>query len=437
METSRDQSTFFTYRTVPAKNLTIEKGHPRRMHLIEYDKLKRIIEEYGIPAPVIINHDMTVIDGVQRVRACRDLKINDIPCIEVNLSREKATILGLALNRISGTWDEKNLYAILERLSQFTDIDLSLTGFDMPEIEEILALDVKKGLTDADAVPEPPQDPRTRPGDLYELGPHRLLCGDATNPDHISRLMGFDVAKLIFTSPPYNMAACMYREYSDNMKSAEYIEFNLRTISAWQRYLKGYLFWNISYNKNSRWEFIEIMYRIVKETGLTFLELILWDKGHGLPIITSDALTRQYEDILLTGDEESIHDDLELFCISTTGKRAWFNKRTGKGVTNCWRINTSTEKVQLDNHLACFPVALPSRAVRLMSDINDIVCDPFGGSGSTLIACEQLSRRCRLMELSPVYCDVIVSRYCKYTGNRQILQNGKSVEWGIADNKGS
>ncbi|MEN6621564.1 MAG: DNA methyltransferase, partial [Smithella sp.] len=93
--------------------------------------------------------------------------------------------------------------------------------------------------------------------------------------------------------------------------------------------------------------------------------------------------------------------------------------------------------VQLDNHLACFPVALPSRAVRLMSDINDIVCDPFGGSGSTLIACEQLSRRCRLMELSPVYCDVIVSRYCKYTGNRQILQNGKSVEWGIADNKGS
>lgn len=347
------------------------------MYLIEYDKLKRIIEEYGIPAPVIINHDMTVIDAVQRLKACRDLKINDIPCIEVNLSKERATILGLALNRISGAWDEKNLQAILERLAQFTDIDLTLTGFDMPEIEEILTLDVKKGHTDADAVPEPPQDPRTCPGDLYELGPHRLLCGDATNPDDISHLMGHDVAKLIFTSPPYNMAAGMYKEYSDNMKSAEYIDFNLRTITAWQRYLKGYLFWNISYNKNSRWEFIEIMYRIVKETGLTFLELILWDKGHGLPIITSDALTRQYEDILLTGDEESIHDDLELFCISTTGKRAWFNKRTGKGVTNCWRINTSTEKVQIGNHLACFPVALPSRAIRLMSNINGIVCDRY------------------------------------------------------------
>jgi DNA modification methylase len=429
MENENKQPVLFKYRTVPVKNLTIEKGHPRRMHLIEYDKLKRIIEEYGIPAPVIINHDMTVIDGVQRTRACRDLKIDNIPCIEVNLSKEKATILGLALNRISGTWDEKNLQAILERLAQFTDIDLTLTGFDMPEIEEILALDVKKGLTDADAIPEPPQDPRTRPGDLYELGPHRLLCGDATNPDDISHLMSHDVAKLIFTSPPYNMAGGMYKEYSDNMKSTEYIDFNLRVVTAWQRYLKGYLFWNISYNKNSRWEFIEIMYRIVKETGLTFLELILWDKGHGLPIVTSDALTRQYEDILLTGDEESIHQELELFCISTTSKRAWFNKRTGKGVTNCWHINTSTEKVQLGNHLACFPVALPSRAIRLMSNINDIVCDPFGGSGSTLIACEQLFRRCRLMELSPAYCDVIVERYVGYIGVEEIVLNNSKIIW--------
>ena len=402
------------------------------MHLIEYDKLKHTIGEYGCPAPVIVNRDMTVIDGAHRVRAFRDLGIEAVPCIEVDLSREKAEVLGLALNRISGTWDDAKLHAMLERLSQMTDIDLALTGFDMPEIEEILAFDVRKGHADADSVPSLPQEPLTRPGDIYELGPHRLSCGDSTDQDDVARLMEHDTAKLVFTSPPYNMAEGMYRDYSDNMKSEQYIDFNLRVVTAWQRYLKGYLFWNISYNKNARWEFIEIMYRIVRETGLLFLELIVWDKDHGLPVYNRKALTRQYEDILLAGDEDSIYRDLELYTISTTEERAWFNKRTGQGVSNYWHISTSKEKVQLAEHQACFPVELPSRAVRLMSNINDIVCDPFGGSGTTLIACEQSGRRCRVMELSPAYCDVIVERYCRYAGDREIRVNGNSMVWGSA-----
>jgi DNA modification methylase len=239
--------------------------------------------------------------------------------------------------------------------------------------------------------------------------------------------MSGEKAKLIFTSPPYNMGAGMYEDYSDNMKSIEYINFNLDVVKLWQEFLRGYLFWNISYNRNTRWEFIEILYRVIKETGLAFLELIVWDKGHGLLVLSRDMLTRQYEDILFMGDEESIQRELELYYIGTIEKKAWFNKVTGKGITNYWRIDTNN--TQLKSHLACFPVELPSKAIRLMPNINDIICEPFGGSGTTLIAAEQLGRRCYIMEFSPLYCDIIVSRYVGYIGDPHIICNEKKIVW--------
>ena len=249
---------------------------------------------------------------------------------------------------------------------------------------------------------------------------HFVMCGDSTNEKDIKKLMGDVVADMIITSPPYNMGANMYENYEDNLKSQEYIDFNLKTIHAWIPYLKGYLFWNISYNKNSRWEFLEIMYRIIKETGLRFLEMIVWDKGHGLPITSKDMLTRQYEDILLVGDEDSVSRDMELFYMGTKYKRAFFNKKTNKGITNYWKIDTN--KTQLENHLACFPVKLPAKAITLVTQPNEIVVDMFLGSGTTLIACEQLDRICYGMELDPKYCDVIRKRYWKFV-------NGSEEGW--------
>jgi len=206
----------------------------------------------------------------------------------------------------------------------------------------------------------------------------------------------------------------MYENYEDNLKSQEYIDFNLETIHAWLPYLKGYLFWNISYNKNSRWEFLEIMYRIIKETGLRFLEMIVWDKGHALPITSKDMLTRQYEDILFVGDDESVGRDMELFYMGTKYKRAFFNKKTNRGITNYWKVDTN--KTQLENHSACFPVKLPAKAINLVTQPNEIVVDMFAGSGSTLIACEQLNRTCYMMEIDPKYCDVIRKRYARFIG---------------------
>ncbi len=157
----------------------------------------------------------------------------------------------------------------------------------------------------------------------------------------------------------------------------------------------------------------------IKESRLKFLELIVWDKGHALPITSKEMLTRQYEDILLVGDEENISNDLELYFLGRNDKRAYFNKKNQKGITNYWKIGT--HKTQLVNHLACFPVALPKKGIELMTSRGDNCLDPFGGSGSTLIACEQLNRKCFVMELDPKYCDVIVKRWEGFTGDKAEL----------------
>lgn len=158
---------------------------------------------------------------------------------------------------------------------------------------------------------------------------------------------------------------------------------------------------------------MEILYKIVKQSGLRFLELIVWDKGHALPITAKDGLTRQYEDILVVGDEESISQDLELYCLASTNRKAFFNKKTNKGITNYWRISSNNS--QDANLKACFPVALPEKAISLMTQREDNVIDPFGGSGTTLIACQRTNRKCFSMEIDPEYCQVIIDRWEKYT----------------------
>ena len=148
------------------------------------------------------------------------------------------------------------------------------------------------------------------------------------------------------------------------------------------------------------------------------MELIVWNKKHALPITSKDMITRQYEDILLLGDEESISADMDLLWLGTTEKRGYFNRINGKGITNYWEIGTNQS--QLDNHKACFPVKLPVKAISLTTNKGDIVMDCFGGSGTTLIASEQLGRKCRIMEYDPKYCDVIIARWEKLTGKQAI-----------------
>ena len=205
------------------------------------------------------------------------------------------------------------------------------------------------------------------------------------------------------------MDANLYKNYEDNLKINKFIELHLNAAKNIVPHINGFIFWNVSYNKNARSEFLEILYRLPKETGFKFLELIVWDEGHGMPITSKDTLTRQYEDIIVLGEEGEIQKDLELFIIGSTDKKAYFNKKTHKGITNYWRIGTNES--QRKDITACFPVALPNRGITLMTSEKDIVVDIFGGAGTTLIAAEKTNRICYMMEKSPEYCDVIVQRW--------------------------
>lgn len=261
---------------------------------------------------------------------------------------------------------------------------------------------------------------------------HRVLCGDSTKPEDIEKLMDGKFAKLIFSSPPYNMNAGRYENYQDNLKSEEYINFNLKVIENCKKFLKGFVFWNISYNKNARQEFIEIIYKIIRETGLQFLELIIWDKKTAMPIVSKEALTRQYEDVLLVGDEESIQNDLEIYFCGRNNKQVYFNKRTQRGITNYWKI--SSNKVQLKNHSAVFPVALPMKGIELMTERNDIILDPFLGVATTLIGAEKTGRKCFGIELDPKYISLGLDRWSKLKNKDPIrLSDGK--KWSEIKNK--
>lgn len=409
---------------IKIKNLKRAEYNPRKELTPqdeEYQKLKKSIVEFGYVVPVIVNSDFTVIGGHQGITVLEDLGYEEIECNILKLTKIQEKALNLALNKIDGVWDYDKLENVLAELKE-SDFDLDVTGFDYDEVEELLdkTIDSKEDNFEVEDTLEKIDEPITKLGDIWILGKHRLMCGDSTSKKDVEVLMNGEKINCLFTSPPYNMGADLYENYTDNLESKKYIDFNLNVVKTWADYIRGYLFWNISYNRNTRWEFIEILYRIIKESGLRFMELIVWDKGHGMPIVSKDMLTRQYEDILMLGDDKSISNDMELYYLGTTEKRGYFNKKKGKGITNYWRIGTGN--TQLENHKACFPVELPARAIELTTKEYEIVVDCFGGSGTTLIAAEQLNRRCYMMELDPKYCDVIVKRWETLTGQKAKLQ---------------
>ena len=383
----------------------------------KYEHIKKSIEEFGYVDPIVINKDMTVIGGHQRLKILKELGYKEIECNVVDVNKNVEKKMNIALNNNSGEWDNEKLKKLMQEISkEFEDMDS--TGFNADEIEELFGetKEISEDNFDAEKCAAEIKEPTVKLGDIWILGEHRLMCGDSTKQEDVNKLMNGDIAKCLFTSPPYNMGADMYENYEDNLESKKYIDFNLDVIRVWKEHLKGYLFWNISYNRNSRWEFIEIMYRIIKDIGLRFMELIVWDKGHGMPIVSEDMLTRQYEDILMVSNDEEFSQEMDLYYLGTTEQRGYFNKKKGKGITNYWRITTGN--TQLDNHKACFPVKLPARAIELTTNKNDIVIDCFGGSGTTLIACEKTERKCYMMELDPRYCDVIIERWEELTGKK-------------------
>jgi DNA modification methylase len=394
--------------------------NPRKLSAKQADDLRKSLKGFGIVEPAVINaypgRENIVIGGEQRIRQAQKLGYREFPCYLVSLPEEKERELNVRLNRNTGEWD----FALLEE--HFQGNDLVDWGFEKGDLPFDLDGGEPSDTVGDDDIPESDQDApvRTKRGDLYELHSkdggvvHRLYCGDSTIASDLDQLAGPTEkwkAKLLFTSPPYNMKATLYAHYQDNRHQEDFITFNINVLLNWKRVLERYafVFWNMSYNKNSGSSFLEVYYHFITKCGLVFLEDICWDKGHGMPL--SEQLTRQYEHLLVLNESlENVHFIDHVGVFGT--KRVPFLKAKKKGITNYWRIDTF--KSQNDKIRAAFPVELPSRAIEITTNPGDMVVDPFGGSGTTLIAAEKNERSSLTMEIDPSYCDLIVKRWTDF-----------------------
>ena len=396
---------------LPAADLVPYARNSRTHDDAQVAQIAASIKEFGFTNPILIDEDGGIIAGHGRLSAARKLGIDEVPCLRLgHLTDAQKRAYVIADNRLAlnAGWDEEMLKVEFAELGDL-GFDLELTGFDAKEIDVFLADPLEAGLTDDDAVPEVPEEPTTKLGDVWQLGRHRLMCGDSTSIDAVDRLMDGGKADMVFTSPPYNAdtkagqgdifnkkkSVKLYADgYSDNLPSDEYIDFAKAVLEICFASTDGFIFWNVSYNAKSRFEYIAQI-----NDRLPFLvEQICWKKSSTIPF--KGSLMRDWEPVY----------------VFSTNKQPLAVKSVS---SNFWEV--SNTGAQTKEHKACFPVELVERGINVVAVNSNLVFDPFGGSGSTLIACEKTGREARLMELDPKYCDVIIKRWEDYTGETAVL----------------
>lgn len=352
------------------------------------------IKEFGFTNPVLIDGDGGIIAGHGRVMAARKLKLAEVPCIRLgHLTETQKRAYVIADNKLAmnSGWDNEMLKL---EFAELTDegFDLDLIGFSEEELAEILKdpEQLTEGLTDEDATPELPEEPTTKVGDIYILGNHRLMCGDSTSIDAVDKLMCGQKADMVFTDPPYGV------DYKGiNNDSRDGLEDLLR--AAFGNYLASSKSGASIYCFHSD-RCADVFHKVFREF-FHFSSMIIWAKN---------SLT------LSQTDYQSQHEPC-LYGWMDNGKHSWYSDRKQ---TSVWRF----DKERVEGHTTPKPVALVEKAVNNSSKGGDAILDLFGGSGSTLIACEKIGRHARVMELDPKYCDVIVKRWEDFTGKKAVLE---------------
>ena len=391
------------------------KHSPRNLKAI-----RDSLDVFGQQKPIVVDARGVVIAGNGTLEAARDLGWEEIAVAVTDLDPAHAQAFGIADNRTAelAEWDTDVLGQLLEGMdSNLADI-LSIDDLELPD--SIDGGGQGEGLTDPDEVPEPPIEPITQTGDLWLLGEHRLLCGDSTKAEDVARLMDGAKIDLCFTSPPYNSkdggyktdyhgkTKKFYNHKCDNRTEDEWVVFCDSVLCLVASHLKSDsspVVWNVMYTANCRSGYGRTMF--AGSHLLTVKETICWDKGAGFPTASCGILSRNWELVFVL----SKGDDY----ITTQGKN---EPRWAK-----WNIQRPK---QHDDHKATFPIELACRAITDFGHEGTNVYDPFLGSGTTLMAAEQLGRKCYGMEISPQYCDVIVKRWEDFTGKTATRKNERT-----------
>jgi DNA modification methylase len=359
------------------------------------------IAEFGFTNPILAGSDGVIVAGHGRLAAAQKLGLETVPVVVLDhLTPTQRRALVIADNRIAENagWDEAMLRAELEALQE-DGFNLDLTGFDADTLADLLAggETTTEGQTDEDAAPEVPETPVSRPGDVWIMGKHRLLCGDATDTDAYATVLGDELANMVFTDPPYNVNYANSAKdkmrgknraiLNDNLGDGFY-DFLLAALTPALAHCRGGVYVAMS---SSELDTLQSAFRAAGGHWSTF---IIWAKNT-FTLGRADY-QRQYEPILYGWPEGA--------------QRHWCGDRDQGDV---WFFNKPRVN---DLHPTMKPVELVERAIRNSSRPGDVVLDPFGGSGTTLIAAEKSGRRARLIELDPKYVDVIVRRWQDYAG---------------------
>ena len=350
-------------------------------------KVASSLKEFGWRQPIVVDKEMVVIAGHTRLGAATRLGYKKVPIhIATDLTENQIKAYRIADNRVGqeAKWDEDLLSLELKDL-QLDGYDLEQTGFNNEELDALLAEAVTEGLVDEDQVPPEPEEATSVLGDVWLLGNHRVMCGDSTSIDAIDELMENQKADMVFTDPPYNVAfngrsGKFDVILNDNLSSVDFEEF----IKNWLQVF--YMHKPNSYYICCNWAFYGIL-----QKELNPKTCIVWAKNvFGL----GKGYRHQHEFILFDGlIDPSITNESDL-----------------------WQIKKDSKY----QHPTQKPTALAERAINNSTKINNLILDYFGGSGSTLIACEKTNRKARLMELDPIYVDVIVQRWQDFTGKKAI-----------------
>jgi DNA modification methylase len=367
------------------------------------------IAEFGWTNPILAGADGVIIAGHARLLAARKLGMTEVPVIALDhLTEAQRRALVLADNRLAlnAGWDEEMLRVELGSLEE-DGFNLELLGFSDDELEQLLQdpdTGSKDGLSDEDAVPETPDLAVTAPGDVWLMGNHRLLCGDSTSMDAIERVLAGGLADMVFTDPPYNVnyGATMKdklrgnkRKIANDNLGAEFEQFLKDACAGVLAVTKGAVYICMSSSE------LHTLEKAFREAGGHWSTFVIWAKNT-FTMGRSDY-QRQYEPILYGWKEGVEH----YWCGARDQGDVWFVK---KPIAN-------------DLHPTMKPVELVERAIRNSSKPRDTILDPFGGSGTTLIACEKTGRHARLIEVEPRYCDVIVRRWQEFTGENAMLES--------------
>ena len=374
----------------------------------EYEKIKNSILEFGFADPLVVNADMTIVGGHQRLSVAMELGYTEVPCAVVDVDKTREKALNIALNKITGAWDDDLLAALLGELKA-EDFDLSFTGFEPVDLEKLLGTKDEAKEDDFDVESELKQPVFSKDGDLWVLGKHRVFCGDSTLQESYDKVLDGVKANLVLTDLPYFVAyeGTAGTIQNDNLPDEEAYRFTEKAMQCMHDHLAddGSIYVFHSDSKGL------IFRRAFDAVGFYLSGCCIWKKN--ALVLGRSPYQWQHEPCLFGWKKD--------------GKHQWYSDRKQ---TTIWEYDRPKSSKL---HPTMKPVPLMGYPIKNSTMTNAIVLDPFLGSGSTLIACEEIDRACRGIELDCKFVDVIVKRYIEHQSGKYddvyVIRDGQKLKF--------